>query len=147
MSRLLTIFSFLLVLFFALTAAEAQQTGSANDGFGARAAKTPQQASDTGIIYDEYRLEKAAQDYYNSARFSGDNQGKTMHQIETESYNAIRQMENRASFKSQSSGAWQQIAGSQDGHASGRARGIAFDPTSKTVYVAAASGGIWKTSN
>jgi photosystem II stability/assembly factor-like uncharacterized protein len=145
MSRLRLWFSVIIIIFLA-GKLSAQQTLDVKSEFGGRHAKIPQSPADTGILFDEYRLEKAAQDYWNAARFSGDNAGKTMQQIETESYNAVRNMQNLAAFKTLSNPAWQPIAGSQDGHASGRVRGIAFDPTdSKIVYIAAASGGIWKT--
>jgi photosystem II stability/assembly factor-like uncharacterized protein len=141
-------FCLLISLFIAVPLAAQNQIESINQEFGGRHAKNPQNPSDTGILFDEYRLEKAAGDYWNTARFSEDNIGKTMRQIETDSYNAIRNMENQVAFKSLSNPAWQPIGGSQDGHASGRVRGIAFDPTdSKIVYIAAASGGIWKTMN
>ena len=126
----------------------AQEPLEVKEEFGKRAAKIPQSPADTGILFDEGRLEQAARDHFNSARFSGVNEGKTLHQIETESFNAIRSMQNRSAFKEQSSSAWQSIAGSQDGHVSGRARSITFDAADpKIVYVAAASGGIWKTNN
>ncbi|MDP4219732.1 MAG: T9SS type A sorting domain-containing protein [Bacteroidota bacterium] len=146
MYRIITGISLYLAIICCAGSLFAQETGDDQSNLGYRAAKSMQSPADTGIQYDEYRLEKASHDYYNAARFSGTNAGKTMHEIEIESYDAMRHMQNQASFKSQSNPAWVPIGGSQDGHASGRVRGIAFDPTNPNiVYVAAASGGVWKT--
>jgi hypothetical protein len=126
----------------------AQQTLEVKNEYGTRHAKIPQSPSDTGFLYDEHALEGASQDYWNSARFSGDNAGKSMYQLEKESFKAINAMQNQVAFKSLSNPAWVPIAGSQDGHASGRIKAIAFDATnSKVVYIGAASGGIWKTND
>jgi len=149
MSRLFIFAAVAVSVIFSSTELFAQQPESVREEFGKRAAMIPQTPADTGILFDEYRLEQAAQNYYNSARFSGTNEGKTMQQIEAESYDGMRKLQNSVSFKSQFSAAWQPIGGSQGAHVSGRVRGIAFDPTpgSKTVYIAAASGGIWKNPN
>src|SRR5258708_2388333 len=58
-------------------------------------------------------------------------------------YEAMTRMDNRAAFKSLSQTAWIQIAGDQQGHASGRMRTIAIDPTNPAIaYAGAAQGGI-----
>lgn len=148
MSRFRTHLIIFLGIIFISTKIFSQQQAEVKSEFGSRAAKIQQSPADTGILYDEYRLEKAARDYWNTARFSGTNAGKTMHAIEAESFNAITHMQNQPSFKAQSNPAWQPIGRSQDGHASGRVRGIAFDPRNPNiVYIAAASGGIWKTTD
>lgn len=148
MYRLRTVFSIFVAIIVLSGKNFAQDPLEVKQQFGKRAAMIPQSPADTGFLYDEVRLEQAAHDHFNSARFSGVNEGKTLHQIETESFNAIRSMQNKAAFKEQSSSAWQPIASSQDGHVSGRVRGITFDAADpKIVYIAAASGGIWKTNN
>ena len=64
MSRLLTGFSILIFIFLASSGAIAQQPASVKEVFGNRAAKIAQSPADTGIEFDEYRLEKAAQDLF-----------------------------------------------------------------------------------
>ncbi len=96
--------------------------------------------------FDDGKLEQLRNDYWYSIRASGDE--KDINKIELATYNARRSMENRGMFKVLGSAAWQPIAGSQEGHNSGRARDIAFDPQNPNIaYVASASGGIWKTND
>ena len=94
--------------------------------------------------FDDGTLEKARNEYWYNIKTSGDE--KDLTKINKRAYNAMHSMENRLAFKSLSSPAWVPIAGSQDGHNSGRVRDVAVDPTNpNVVFIAAASGGVWKT--
>jgi hypothetical protein len=96
--------------------------------------------------YNDGALEKARNEYWNTIRTSGTE--KDLAKIELNAYNAMRNMENRVAFKALGTPAWQPIASSQEGHSTGRIRDFCADPHNpNTVYVTAASGGVWKTPN
>src|SRR5450631_3552561 len=71
---------------------------------------------------DDWTMEKARNEYWSTIRTSGEE--KDLGKIEMNAYKAMRSMENRAAFKSLANPAWQPIAGSQEGHNSGRVRDI-----------------------
>lgn len=94
--------------------------------------------------FDDGSMEKARNEYWNNIRTSGEE--KDLGKIELNAYNAMRSMQNRAAFKSLGSPAWQGIAGSQEGHNSGRVRDVAVDPSNpNVVYITTSAGGVWKT--
>jgi len=96
--------------------------------------------------FDDGAMEKARNEYWYNIRTSGEE--KDLQKIEKSAYEAMRSMENRAAFKSLANPAWQQIAGSQEAHNSGRVRDIAADPNNpNVVYITTGAGGVWKTPN
>ncbi|MBS1904191.1 MAG: T9SS type A sorting domain-containing protein [Bacteroidetes bacterium] len=96
--------------------------------------------------YDDGALEKARNQYWNSIRTAGDE--KDLAVIERKAFEAMQQLQNRTRFKTLNSAAWVSIGSSADGHSSGRIRAMAIDPANPNfVYIAAASGGIWKTTD
>ncbi len=94
--------------------------------------------------FDDGAFEKSRKEFWYDLRTSGEE--KDISKIDLNAYNAMRSMQNRLVFKSLGSPAWQPIAGSQDGHISGRVRDVVADPNNPNiVYIATASGGVWKT--
>ncbi len=104
-----------------------------------------EKVSDTRVdAFDDWTLEQARNEYWSKIRTSGEE--KDLAKIEMNAYNAMRQAEDRVSFKSLANPAWQPIAASQEGHNSGRVRDITADPNNPdTVYIATSTGGVWKT--
>ncbi|MFI5264382.1 MAG: hypothetical protein ACHQM6_07700, partial [Candidatus Kapaibacterium sp.] len=80
---------------------------------------------------DNWEMEKARIEYWSNIRTSGEE--KDLGKIEMNGYKAMRSMENRIAFKSQSNPAWVPIAGSQEGHNTGRVRDISIDPNNPNV--------------
>lgn len=69
-------------------------------------------------------------------------------QARMKEYEEYKRMTNPAVVKTQSMPAWNQIASSQSGHVSGRARQIIFEPGNpKVAYVATAQSGLWRTDD
>ncbi len=96
--------------------------------------------------YDDGAMERTRNDYWNTIRISGDE--KDLVKIEQNAYNVMRSLQNHSQMSPLASAAWIPIAGSQGGHNSGRIRGVAADPNNpNVVYIAAASGGVWKTND
>lgn len=120
---------------------EPQETKSQ---FGRRAAKIPQSDKDTGLVYNEARMKRAAAQYFYDLRTSGE--VKDLALIEKIGYNEFKKIQGAVALKQQSIPVWEQVGGDQDGHNSGRSRSMAFKGTN-TLYVAYAQGGIWKTDN
>lgn len=120
---------------------EPQETKSQ---FGRRAAKIPQSAADTGVQFNEARMNEEAAKYFYDLRTSGE--VKDISLIEKIGYEEFKKLRGAVALKQQSIPVWQPIGGDQDGHNSGRSRSMAFKGTN-TVYIAYAQGGIWKTDN
>ncbi|HET9135953.1 MAG TPA: T9SS type A sorting domain-containing protein, partial [Candidatus Kapabacteria bacterium] len=97
--------------------------------------------------YDDGQLEMLRNKMWNDLKTSGEE--KDLAKIEVNGLKAMKSMTNRSMFKSLGSAAWQQVtSGNQDGHNTGRVRDVAADPNNeKKVYVATASGGVWRTDD
>jgi len=73
---------------------------------------------------------------------------KNPREIQRRSFEAYSAMGSSAAFRSHASSDWISISPSSGAHVCGRLRSIVFDPAhSSTCYVAAAQGGIWKTTD
>lgn len=63
-------------------------------------------------------------------------------------YKEFTSMHLPKAFLTQSTAAWEQVGGSQDGQVSGRPTGIAFDKQHpSTCYLATSGGGVWKSTD
>ncbi len=63
-------------------------------------------------------------------------------------YKEFTSMHRPKTFLTQSTPAWEQVGGSQDGYVSGRPTGIAFDKQHpSTCYLATSGGGVWKSTD
>ena len=116
-----------------------------------RGARLPASPSDTGAAFDEMEHLRAAGEYFKARATSGD--VKDWGEVLRIGYDAWSKVGNSIAYKAEGTPAWLPIAGAlaDNGgtpHASGRSRDIAFDPTNANIgYLAAAQGGIWKTTN
>jgi photosystem II stability/assembly factor-like uncharacterized protein len=116
-----------------------------------RGARLPASSSDTGAAFDEMEHLRAAGEFFKARATSGD--VKDWGEVLRIGYDEWSKLGNSIAFKTEGTSAWQQVAGpladnNSTPRASGRTRDIAFDPTNTSIgYVAAAQGGIWKTTD
>lgn len=133
-----------LVTYASLSFAQRTEPQETKSQFGRRAAKIPQSDKDTGLVYNEAKMKRAAAQYFYDIRTSGE--VKDIALIEKIGYSEFKKIQGAVALKQQSIPVWEPIGGDQDGHNSGRSRSMAFKGTN-TLYVAYAQGGIWKTDN
>lgn len=114
--------------------------------FDKRAAKIPQTEADTGLEFNEGRMEIERQKWHDEIRMSGD--VKDMSEIRRITFEEIRKLSRKIGQNPQGEnfGSWAAIGGDQDGHNSGRSRDIAFS-SADIAYLATCNGGLWKTTN
>ncbi len=145
MTRTLTrCFIVILTVFTAIEAFAQRQEAQGAKIYDKRMAKIPKTDADTGIDFREGDLMAKAWKYFADRRQSGEI--KDLSLINELGNRAFKSVPNHAALKSLATTAWQPTGGDLEGQGSGRVRDIAFDGPN-IVYVATASGGIWKTEN
>jgi hypothetical protein len=119
--------------------------------FGQLRGAISENPADTGFEFTEAGHVKAATDFWRARATSGEN--KDWADVLRVGYKSMTALGNSIAMKGNASttsfsSSWLPIGGAMDGLVSGRTRGVAFDPSNPSVlYVAAAQGGVWKTTN
>jgi photosystem II stability/assembly factor-like uncharacterized protein len=97
-------------------------------------------------IETEGAVEAARQQFFIDRLTS--NTMKDVNEIQRRAFEAYQNSNRSSSFKSSATSDWTPISPNSNAHVCGRLRSIIFDPSnSKICYVAAAQGGIWKTTD